>query len=220
MKALNLLWALLPLGSLQAGTVLFNDFGAGNTYNETTGWTVSGTGSIGTSFTQANLFTLGGSGAESISQIDIGINNASGVTTFYASIWTDVGNLPGTEVSGAFWGSLTTTGSFGACDDCVTSITGIAGLTLTGGDQYFLILGPVSTSDTSWNAWNWNSTGVNGLDLFSEDGGTTWSSNGNNLLGAFDAIGGAPGVPEPGTLLLLGSGSIGVAALRRRKAQR
>ena len=92
----------------------------------------------------------------------------------------------------------------------------VAGVQLTGGQTYFMILGPVSFNDASWNAWNWNSQGVNGLDLYSTDGGVTWNSNGTGFaLGAFDVLG--TQVPEPGTTLMLGSGLLAVAAAFRRK---
>jgi len=184
-----------------AGTI-FTDLGPpGNVYNCCTGWTVSGTGTLGTSFTAANLFTaaIGGS----VTQIDLGVGAVVAPPTFDASIWTDASNLPGTQVPGAFWGGLTATQPFGGCCGLVT--IPVSGVSLTAGQSYFMILGPVSTSDTSWNAWNWNNQGVNGLDLYSTDGGVTWNSNGTGFaLGAFD-IKATTVVPEPGAAILTGT---------------
>src|ERR1019366_2111434 len=74
-RSVCLLTLALCVSSLpaMAGT-LFSDLGPpGNDYNCCTGWTVSGTGTIGTAFTSANLFTLGGSGLQTIDQIDLGV---------------------------------------------------------------------------------------------------------------------------------------------------
>jgi hypothetical protein len=213
MKTLKLLLVSLPL-SLH-GSTLFSDLGSSGTiYNPAVGWDVAGSSGEGPSaFSEAGLFTVSSSGTQSVSQIDLGVFNTSGATTFDASIWTDVGGEPGMQVANASWDSLPTSETGGDCCE-LTSIAGISGVTLAGGASYFMVIGPVSVTDDSFNGWNWNNQGLDGLDLYSQDGGTTWNSHGTgNPLGAFNVLGSA--LPEPGTAALLGAGSIGIAALRR-----
>ena len=132
----------------------------------------------------ANQFTPLASG--SVSQIDIAVGYVSGVNSFYASLWTSSGNLPGTQL--ARWDNLSSSTSFGQCCGLVT-ISGISGLSLIAGNSYFLVLGPENISSTTFEWWNLNNTGVMGLDLYSTDGGITWNNNGQQTLGAFDVLG-------------------------------
>jgi hypothetical protein len=165
---------------------LFSDLGPSLlTYQCCYGLEVSGSGAEGGSFTAANQFTVGASG--SVSQIDLAVGYGSGVNSFYASIWTDNAGLPGTEL--ARWDNLSSSTSFGGCCGLVT-ISGISGLSLIAGQQYFLVLGPENMESTTQENWNLNILGVTGLDLYSTDGGNTWNSNGGGAtLGAFDILG-------------------------------
>lgn len=206
---------VLPAAAQQT---FFSDLGTGNdVYQCCTGWAVTGTGSIGTSFTPANEFTSLASG--SVSQIDIGIGYVAGfLNQFYAAVYTVNDGLPGTEI----WSqsNLMSSTEFGGCCGLV-SLTGISGLDLTAGQSYFLVLGPENVSNNAYLAWNYNSTGATGLELYSLDGGQTWNSNGQQTLGAFDILGGSSGtVPEPSSLLLLGTGLVGAFSTMRKKMMR
>ena len=178
--------------------VVFSDLGpADNVYDCCDGWTVSGSGTIGDSYTSANLFTVAGSGSFSVTEIDLAVGDITTPDTFYAGIWTDTDGAPGTQLADAYWSPLYATTIFGNCCGLV-SITGITGVDLNGGQQYFMILGPLSTSDDSWNAWNQNTQGVNGDVQYSLNGGVTWTDYGSSTLGTFDVLGNAT-IPEPGS---------------------
>jgi hypothetical protein len=217
--SLSLLALALCLGSLpaMAQDTFYNNFGTDFNYQCCSGWTVSGEQATGSSFSAANSFISMASG--SVSQIDIGIGWVlSPSNTFYAAVFTDNGGMPGTQL----WreDNLTSPQQFGGCCGVVT-ISGISGLTLTAGQQYFVVLGPENIRDNTWLAWNLNSTGATGLDLYSTDGGQSWNSNGEQTVGAFDIIGGGQQtVPEPSSLLLLGTGLVGAFSTMRKKLMR
>jgi hypothetical protein len=197
---------------------LFTDLGTANPiYSNSGGWFVAGSGGIlSTGYTAANLFTVSGSGSLAVTQVDLAVGNVNGyLNTFYASIWTDSAGLPGAQVAGAYWNSLSTSTAYGACCGLV-SITGITGVNLTGGQQYFMILGPLSNSDSSSNVWISNNQSVTGVVLDSNDAGSTWFSQGaGSVLGGFDVLSAAT-TPEPGTMFMLGGGLLALGFLRKR----
>jgi len=222
MWSITLLALALCLMSLpaMAQQTFFDDLGSGNNlYNGSTGWTISGTSAPPGSFTTANEFTSLASG--SVSEIDVAVSYVAGFqnSSFYAAIYTVGSNgTPGTEL----WSEtdLTSNQQFGGCCGLV-SLTGITGLTLSAGESYFIVLGPADFNSNTYAVFNWNSTGATGVDEFSRDNGQTWTSNGVTTIGAFDIVGGnQPTVPEPSSLLLLGSGLVGAFTTMRKKMMR
>src|ERR1039458_3732803 len=131
------------------GNTLFSDLGTGSTVYSLglgapygIGLGICGSkavGCAGSSSMIAELFTVAGTGNLPVWQIDLAVlNENSSLPTFTASIWTDVGGLPGVQVPGAFW-NASTPYVVGTCCGLV-SIQGITNVTLTGGSQYFLTL--------------------------------------------------------------------------------
>ena len=201
--------------SANAGT-LFSDLGTGSSvYDPSPGSIVKGSGAGGNNITQARPFTVSGTGDFLVSQIDLAVLKNGGASTFAASIWTSASNLPGTELGS--W-DLSTSFDPNTCCGLVTQ-TGITGVTLTGGTQYFMLLGPQALGDATDVAWQGNTLGLTGSQLGSLDGGATWIADGTGPQRAFDVLGNAA-VPEPATIPLLAAGCAALLPMLRRRGRR
>jgi hypothetical protein len=203
-------------------SVIYSSLGSGNdVYNSNGGFGFGGSACPycnGVSEVDGMGFTAGGIGVWEVTNLALGMFNDTSPNTFDVSIYSSNGSGPGTPVPGATWDSLSTNVVQSECCSLVT-VSGITGVELTGGDNYYLVLSPVSLSDGSFNVLAYSTTGANQDYQYSNNGGSTWNDTAVELGGAFE-IDGSAATPEPATLALIGTGLIGLLAVRRRTTNR
>jgi hypothetical protein len=200
--------AALPL-TLKADSI-FNTFGPGHSYNCCSGWGESGSGIpspdiVAMAFTPRVTSALG--------TIDVAIGWGGNVSKQYTlALMTDNGGLPGSILES--W-SVTSSFIAGECSTCFNSVFDKQHIVLQAGVQYWLVPFP----STGFNGgWLDNSAGSLGAVAESLNGGKTWSfTTAEPTLGAFDV---KSTVPEPSTLILFGSGFLGIMGAARRKLRR
>jgi hypothetical protein len=190
-----------------ADTVIFSDFGPGNSYDTSTGWTLGGPNSPVCCQEIAMQFTPGTT--INLKQIDLAAGWVLGTNSLTLQLAVDNNGASGTILETWTLGPM---GSFGQNNPPLTAISVLNPL-LQAGTVYDIVAIP---ADDEWAAWNLNDQGVNGQFLFSTDVGQTWNTT-FGTLGAFDVIGGTTGgVPEPASLFLLGSGVAMLASKLKR----
>jgi hypothetical protein len=204
-----LLLGLMALCSpASAGVVLFSDLSPADTTNYSGGivWGFFDAQGV------AELFPVSGAGNFSVTQIDFFLTAGSVFSPNYTiSIWTDSSNAFGTQL--ASW--TLPPPALSCCN--LTSITGITGLNLVGGQSYFIAFTPVNANVSSMTIWDVNLVGTTTPTILnSSDLGATWANLGLCPcgMGAFDVLGVA--TPEPGTIGTLGAGLLVLGLLRKR----
>jgi len=211
--------AALFAGAVPAtASVLFTDLGSdpNNVYDTSGFWNVCGSSSMAPacstgSSTIAAEFLVAGSGNQPVDQIDFAVSNIFGANTFTVQILNDNGGIQGGQVLNATW-TIATNLSVGTCCDLV-SIKDILNVSLIGGQKYFLSVGPLDGSDDSWNAWADSNQNTAGSVITGSSNTVPVSAS---LLPAFDVIGGAAAVPEPGTWMLMLTGAAILSCRRIR----
>jgi hypothetical protein len=123
----------------------FDVLGAGSTfytnlvppgYDCCNGWTMSGATSGPGLVSDGEQFTSLVSG--NLTQIDVGLGWVEGDNSATVSLWTSVGDLPGTELHS--W-VVTNQPVFGSTSTQLTTINASGeGISLTEGDQYFVVI--------------------------------------------------------------------------------
>lgn len=131
----------------------------------------------------------------------------SGTNSANVELFSDASGLPGTVIR-TF--NLSNLPSYGATTiQASQTISGIGGILLTGGTQYWLAVLP----GDSTSALDWNDSDVGGgTNAVSTDGGSTWEP-GFGTVQAFDVLGTPVPVPETSSLSLLGTGILGLMGI-------
>ena len=214
---------LLSLSQISsANSIIYNSLGVGKTFNTGSGFTIAGSSSqVGAQIIPAMEFTSKGN--FDLAQIDVAIGWVAGTDSVTLTLNADSHGALGKQLE--TW-TLSNLGAFGT-NYTPEKVFG-DGDYLAAHHQYWLVASP-GASDT-WAAWNLNSIGVVGAfqatDIPSGPAGGNSPDLPRNTFnktyltqthGGFDVVGGPATVsPEPGTLLLIGTGICGLLARRRR----
>jgi hypothetical protein len=188
-----------------ASTVLYDNFGPGDSYNPGSGWTVSVGPPVNTKWEPGFGFTVSG-GDFALTTVDVGIGYVTGTNSVRLHLYDSAGGLPNSVLQTVIVSDF---GPFGSLNPPTTADFGGQTI-LEDGQQYFLVAEAVGPG--AWLAWNWNDQGVLGRVFRADEG--PWTAD-NATSPVARVFGELVVVPAPGALALLGLA--GLVGVRRRR---
>lgn len=205
----------------QSQSILFNNFGANNTYDLGTTWRVTGThvfsGNDPLASKTALAFTPTGSDytLQTI-EVVVGLFDNNSPNELEIALMTNVNGVPGTVIE-----SFHKSGAMSTQVPLVThpplQFNSVTHPLLRAGTSYFITAFP-GTEDT-YAGWNWALGGSQGLVATNNPStGNVWFSQVRRA--PVMRVTGMPvsaAVPEPTALVMGGSGVLGLIGLRRRR---
>ena len=164
-------------------------------------------------------FTVAAGTDFDLTRIDIGLTFDSqfpGVNAAVVELAADTLGLPGAILGSWVLSGLPDLGT--TTLQSSQSISGLGGIQLDGGSQYWLIAVGLSSNI----AWGYATPEVIGPFAFSSDAGATWSLSQGSGTSAFDVLGtpiSVSPVPEPASASLYVSGLLALLVATRRRRQ-
>jgi len=178
-----------PATTIPEGTtVVYSNFGSGDSFNCCAGWSESGPDSGITGFIAAMAFRPA-KATYILTQLDLALVYLVGTNGVTVEFCADDDGVPGRVIDSWY---LTGLPAAGSTSNVVQTIKVKKTILLVQNYQYWLV--PIPNSD-EWAGWAFNTVGASGYGAESINGGVTWDSGEYSPNGAFDILGTV--LPQP-----------------------